>query len=402
MKLKDYDDFEEELLEEDKKEPKQQNKDGEREPSGEREAKYLEAKSEFEKNTGKTGVLKVFLTLFCCLVILIVLLTGAMIVYSRTIGRGADTEEENVTPVVSGTIVYTQEELDAKIAQVASDALIQGRNQVLLDLKGGLLDGVTVVELLRELYPDDIVVAASGKYHFVPVNKELKMNSLDPINLNILDSGEFQYLTDGKVTSHKGIDVSSHQGVIDWNLVAQDGVEFAFIRVGFRGYGSEGKLVVDEMFHTNIQQAKEAGVKVGVYMFSQAITEAELDEEVQLVLDNIASYQLDCPVVYDVEMISGNGRMNKLTPEERTNLTLRFCEKIAQAGYRPMIYHNTEMAAIRIDYAALEAYDKWYASYNRRMFFPYEFQVWQYSDKGSVQGIKTNVDMNISFAPLWE
>ena len=400
MKLRDYDDFDEELLEEDQKEP-EQKKDGEREPSGEREAKYLEAKGTFEKDTGKTGVLKVFLTLFCCLVILIVLLTGAMIVYSRTIGRESDIEE-NVTPVVSGTIVYTQEEVDAKIAQAASDALIQGRNQVLLDLKGGLLDGVTVVELLRQLYPDDIVVAAGGKYHFVPVNRELKMNSLDPINLNVLDNGEFQYLTDGKVTSYKGIDVSSHQGVIDWNLVAQDGVEFAFIRVGFRGYGSEGKLVVDEMFHTNIQQAKEAGVKVGVYMFSQATTEAELDEEVQLVLDNIASYQLDCPVVYDVEMISGNGRMNNLTPEERTNLTLRFCEKIAQAGYRPMIYHNTEMAAIRIDYAALEAYDKWYAAYNRRMFFPYEFKVWQYSDKGSVQGIKTNVDMNISFAPLWE
>ena len=400
MKLRDYDDFDEELLEEDQKEP-EQKKDGEREPSGEREAKYLEAKGTFEKDTGKTGVLKVFLTLFCCLVILIVLLTGAMIVYSRTIGRESDIEE-NVTPVVSGTIVYTQEEVDAKIAQAASDALIQGRNQVLLDLKGGLLDGVTVVELLRELYPDDIVVAAGGKYHFVPVNRELKMNSLDPINLNVMDNGEFQYLTDGKVTSYKGIDVSSHQGVIDWNLVAQDGVEFAFIRVGCRGYGSEGKLVVDEMFHTNIQQAKEAGVKVGVYMFSQATTEAELDEEVQLVLDNIASYQLDCPVVYDVEMISGNGRMNNLTPEERTNLTLRFCEKIAQAGYRPMIYHNTEMAAIRIDYAALEAYDKWYAAYNRRMFFPYEFKVWQYSDKGSVQGIKTNVDMNISFAPLWE
>lgn len=400
MKLKDYDDFEEELVEEGKKEP--EKKGAETAPAENREAKYLEAKGEFEKTEGKTSVLKVFLTLFSCLVILIVLLTGAMIVYGRFFGQSADTEEEKVAPVVSGTIVYTQEEVDAKIAQAASEALIQGRNQVLLDLKGGLLDGVTVVELLRELYPDDIVVVASGKYHFVPVNKELKMNSLDPINLNILDSGEFQYLTDGKVTSHKGIDVSSHQGVIDWNLVAQDGVEFAFIRVGFRGYGSEGKLVVDEMFHANIQQAKEAGVKVGVYMFSQATTEAELDEEVQLVLDNIASYQLDCPVVYDVEMISGNGRMNKLTPEERTALTLRFCEKIAQAGYRPMIYHNTEMAAIRINYDALEAYDKWYASYNRRMFFPYEFQVWQYSDKGSVQGIKTNVDMNISFAPLWE
>lgn len=395
MKLRDYEDFEEELLEEETEKPK-------KETAEDREEKYREAKGEFAQSPRRISVMKVFLTLFCCLVILIVLLIAAMIVYSRTIGQKEKTPGE-ATPVLSDSIVYTQEELDQKLAQAAADALQQGRNQVLLDLKGGLLDGVTVVEMLRELYTDDIVVAADGKYHFVPVNRSLKLHNLDPINLNILDNGEYQYLTDGKVTSHKGIDVSKHQGVIDWNLVAQDGVEFAFIRLGYRAYGSKGTLILDEMFHTNIQQAQAAGVKVGVYLFSQAINETEIDEEVQLVLDNIASYKLDCPVVFDVEMISGDdGRMDNLTPEERTKLTLRFCEKIEQAGYRPMIYHNTEMAAIRVDYAALEAYDKWYASYNKRIFFPYEFKIWQYSSKGSVQGIKGNVDLNISFAPLWE
>lgn len=399
MKLKDYEEFEDELIEEGRKEPGEKDEPAEEKS---REEKYIEAREDLRGGKQKISVWKVFFTLFFCLVTLILLLTAAMIVYSRTLGSRGEKEEEGTAPVTSGAIVYTQEELDQKLAQTARESLLQGRNQVLMDLKGGLLDGVTVVELLRELYPDDIVVVSGGKYHFVPVNRELKQNSLEPINLNVLESGEFQYLTDGKVTSHKGIDVSSHQGVIDWEQVAGDGVEFAFIRVGFRGYGSAGKLVVDEMFHTNIQGAKQAGVKVGVYLFSQAITEEELDEEADMVLENIAPYQLDCPVVYDVEMVSGDGRMNKLTPEERTNLTLRFCQKMEQAGYKPMIYHNTEMAAIRIDYAALEAYDKWYAAYNKRMFFPYEFKVWQYSDKGKVQGIKTAVDMNISFAPLWE
>ena len=275
-------------------------------------------------------------------------------------------------------------------------------DRVLEGIKTALSQGTTTVETLRPYYPDDIVVVSGGRFHFVPINRELKMNQLDPANLNILESGEFQYLTDGQVTSHKGIDVSSHQGEIDWNLVAQDGVEFAIIRVGFRGYGAEGRLVVDEQFENNIKGAKAAGIKVGVYFFSQAINEEEVLEEANLVLENIAPYQLDCPVVYDVEKTSAAGRMNEISVEERTNLTLLFCQTIENAGYTPMIYHNTEMGALMIDVAALEDYDKWYASYSDQMFYPYEYKIWQYSDKGRVQGINTNVDLNISFAPVWE
>ena len=104
------------------------------------------------------------------------------------------------------------------------------------------------------------------------------------------EDGEVQYMQDGQVVSHKGIDVSKHQGNIDWTKVAADGVEFAFIRVGLRGYGTEGKLVEDEYFEQNIKGALQAGIKVGVYFYSQAITDAELLEEANLVLEKVKPY----------------------------------------------------------------------------------------------------------------
>ncbi len=308
---------------------------------------------------------------------------------------------EGTTTVISDAVVYSQEELDAKIAEAVTAAQQEEANRVLNEIKASLSDGTTTVETLRPFYPNDIVVVSDGTFHFVPINWDLKLNQLDAANLQVLESGEYQYLTDGQVTSHKGIDVSSHQGDINWDLVAQDGVEFAMIRVGLRGYGKEGNLREDAKFDANIQGAQAAGIKVGVYFFSQATNDAEVLEEANLCLQKIAPYHLDCPVVYDVEMTREDGRMNNISMEERTHLTQLFCQTIENAGYRPMIYHNTQMSALKIDIAALEAYDKWYASYSEQMFYPYEYKIWQYSDKGQIQGIGGNVDMNICFEPIW-
>lgn len=372
------------------------------------------------KRRRRRSNIRVAVTLIGTLIILVAVMYGGLLLFSELKQRGeaqsaaklselegeqesklSDPDEETAVPADSKTISYSQEELDAKIAEAVASAQNAEAERVLEGIKQSLSEGTTTVETLRPYYPDEIVVVSGGRFHFVPINEELAHNQLDIANLNILETGEYQYMTDGAVTSHKGIDVSSHQGDIDWNLVAQDGVEFAFIRVGFRGYGT-GKLVEDEKFEDNIKGAKAAGVKVGVYFFSQAVTEAEVLEEASLVLEKISPYALDCPVVFDVEKVSGNGRMNTLSVEERTNLTLLFCQTIKNAGYKPMIYHNTEMGALMIDLSALEDYDKWYASYSDQMFYPYEYKIWQYSDKGNIQGIKSAVDMNISFAPVWE
>lgn len=297
---------------------------------------------------------------------------------------------------------YTQEELDAAVAEAREEASRSGQEQILAGIKAGLTAGESTVKTLRPYYPDEMVVVSNGAFHFVPINRELKLNDYTEESLNILETGELQYLENGQVVSRKGIDVSKHQGEIDWQQVAADGVEYAFIRVGLRGYGT-GKLVEDEYFEQNITGALGAGIKVGVYFYSQAVNETELLEEANFVLEKIAPYRVECPVVYDVEKVSGaEGRMNSLTVEERTNLTLLFCQTIENAGYKPMIYHNMEMGALMLDLSALEEYDKWFAYYNQDFYYPYQYEIWQYTDSGTVNGIEGPVDLNISFGPLWE
>lgn len=291
----------------------------------------------------------------------------------------------------------TQAELEEKVNQASADK----ENEILGGIKTSLLDGNTMVETLRPYYPNEIVVVSEGEFHFVPVNDELEKNTYVQENLQVLDSGEFQYLQDGNVASHKGIDVSSHQGKIDWQRVAGDGVEFAFIRTALRGYGT-GKLVEDENCEANIKGATEAGIHVGLYIFSQAVNEEELLEEANLIINSAKEYGVDGPLVIDVEKVeSSSGRMNALSVEERTNLVRLFCQTVKDAGYKPMIYYNTEMSALMVNVAEFEDYDKWYASYAETMFYPYQYEIWQYSSKGKVDGISTDVDLNISFTEFW-
>jgi len=295
-------------------------------------------------------------------------------------------------------IMYTQEEMEEKAALLAEE-----KTKELLDqLAQGVNSGQTLVETLRPLYKDKLVVASSGKYHFVPISDTLKKHNLTNENLQKAPNGELTYVQDGKVITHKGIDVSKYNGAVDWSQVAADGVEFAFIRAGIRGYGS-GKLVEDEGFEENVESAITNGIKVGVYFFSQAITPEEAVEEAQFVKQLIAPYRIECPIVIDVEKVSDSqARMNKISVEERTNAVKAFCEEIEKDGYEPMIYYNMEMAALMLDLEQLETYDKWFAYYNQDIYFPYEFKIWQYSDKGRVNGVEGNVDLNIAFEKIWE
>ena len=307
---------------------------------------------------------------------------------------GSHTEESTAEVVKT----YTQEEVDALIAEAKRQVEDEEENKILSGIRDGLTSGTTMVETLRPYYPDELVVVSNGTFNFVPINENLQKNDYVLENLNILEDGEVQYMQDGQVVSHKGIDVSKHQGNIDWTKVAADGVEFAFIRVGLRGYGTEGKLVEDEYFEQNIKGALQAGIKVGVYFYSQAITDAELLEEANLVLEKIKHYNVELPIVYDVEKVSGGkGRANDLSVEERTRLTALFCQTVQDAGYKPMIYHNMEMGTLMLDLSQLESYDKWFAYYNDELYYPYAYKVWQYTEKGAVDGINEEVDLNIWF-----
>lgn len=317
---------------------------------------------------------------------------------SIIIGEPVDKQDS-----VSGEEMVPVAQMDLKIAEAKTQVRETTIKEVQDHLRGRIQEGDSLLQAIRSLYPDELVVYSDGDYYFAPINRELKMNNLKQENVQVLENGEFQYVEDGQVTSHKGIDVSQHQAKIDWKAVARDGVEFAIIRVGFRGYGQEGKLVEDTQYKRNIEGALAAGIRVGVYFYSQATSEAEAIEEAEFVLERIKKYKITCPVVVDSELVdTAEGRMDGISAQERAQYAAAFCDRVEKAGYKSMIYHNMEVGVLKMEMPLLEKYDRWFASYSDILYFPYEYKMWQYTDKGKVSGIKGNVDLNISFVPIWE
>lgn len=200
------------------------------------------------------------------------------------------------------------------------------------------------------------------------------------------------------VSSAIGIDVSEFQGEIDWNVVKESGIEFAIIRLGYRGYGAEGRLVLDERFEQNIKGAQAAGLKTGVYFFSQAVSDKEAKEEAEFVLQTLEGRKLELPVVFDTEEIKGDtARTDENTREQFTDNCIIFCDRIEEAGYETMIYANMKWMAFTLYMEELTGYDIWYADYENTPQCPYDFSVWQYSESGSVPGIEGAVDLNVWF-----
>lgn len=313
-----------------------------------------------------------------------------------TVGREDGVKDVAAIPEKSS---YTKEEVELLVAEAREEARAEESDRILGSLKGNLTAGMAFGKALREFYPNDVVIYSGGRVRFFPIQNDLKKNTFDQTNLVKLDNGQLQYLEDGKVISHKGIDVSYHQGEIDWQAVAADGVEFAIIRVGIRGYGT-GKVVLDEMFEQNIQGALNNGIKVGVYFYSHSINQEEVEEEVNLVLEQLAPYKITGPVVYDAEKVS-KSRTSSISMEGRTAMAVTFCEAVKAAGYRPMLYLNLDTAFTVFDLTQLEQYDKWFAHYGTDMYYPYDYKIWQYSESGRVNGISSAVDLNISFEE-WE
>lgn len=307
---------------------------------------------------------------------------------------------------------YSKEDLDEEVAKAVAEATETGKNQGIAEGRQSVLNyfkvelslGNALLKTLRPLYPNELVMVSGGAYHFVPINNSLKKNEYKQDNLKVdAESGLFSYYDGDRVVSHKGIDVSKFQGKIDWQKVAGAGVEFAFIRVGNRGYGVNGKMVEDDCADQNMDGAAENGIPYGVYFFTQAINEEEMLEEANFVIEKIKDRVLKLPVVIDVERVTpADGRMNALSAEERTRLVKLFCETIEKAGHKVMIYHNLETGALMLNLEQLEQYDKWFASYSEEFYNPYAYKVWQYSPKGRVDGIDADVDLNISFSKFWE
>ena len=224
-------------------------------------------------------------------------------------------------------------------------------------------------------------------------------NPTIPPDPNPYDRNDFQYnrnnyLALQNVESYPGIDVSAHQGDIDWNAVAASGIDFAIIRLGYRGYES-GKLVEDEYAQKNLEEAKDAGLKVGAYFFSQALSIEEADQELEFMLEILGEHYLAMPLVLDWEIPTGTARSARMDARTLTDIQLHFCQKISELGYQPMIYFNWHQSENLYYLNELEEYPFWLALYQDRMTYPWRVEMWQYTNTGRVPGIAGDVDINV-------
>ena len=304
---------------------------------------------------------------------------------------------EQAAEAISDAVIYTQKEVDTMVTAAVNKAVDSADSELLQTLRGRLESGDSTMDVLRDLYPEHVVMVDSGQYYFLPLQEDLTFNTYVEENFVQEENGLVSYQEEGATLTKKGIDVSKYQGKIDWKAVKNDGIDYAIIRVGIRGY-SEGALVEDEMFRRNIEGAIANGIPVGVYFFTQALNEAEAKEEAEFVIERLRDYSLTYPVYLDVEDVKKeNCRTNALTVEERTNNAKVFLEAIAAAGYQPALYGNMKTYLLMLDLASLEQYDKWFAGYTLPIYYPYEYKMLQYSEKGKVAGIPGAVDVNICF-----
>ena len=207
------------------------------------------------------------------------------------------------------------------------------------------------------------------------------------------ENGMLRYAKSAHLT---GVDVSEHQEKIDWAAVRAAGVDFAILRIGYRGY-TEGSIQEDAYFEQNLAGAIDAGLDVGVYFFSQAMDEQEAREEARFVLDKISGYQLAYPVFFDWEKIGADARSDAMDLTSLTTVTDTFCSEIEAAGYQAGLYFNQQLGYEELHLPSLQGYTFWLAEYNDTPSFTYDFDLWQYASDGSVDGIDGDVDLNLAF-----
>lgn len=227
------------------------------------------------------------------------------------------------------------------------------------------------------------------------------VNPYDLLDPNTYDASLF-YKENGLLRygdaqkSRAGIDVSSHQQRIDWEKVKAAGVDFAIIRLGYRGY-TEGAIQLDEYYLQNMDGAETAGLDVGVYFFSQALSPEEAVEEAEFCLQWLQDCELSYPVLYDWEDIEAEARTDGMDSITLTACAKAFCQTIEEGGFRAGIYFNQTFGYQELKLPELDEYCFWLAEYNETPTFAHDFEIWQYCCDGAVDGISTDVDLNLAF-----
>lgn len=219
-------------------------------------------------------------------------------------------------------------------------------------------------------------------------------------NLVLNDRGLYEYRSGLSTLSRVGVDVSEHQGAIDWSQVRDYGIQFAYIRVGYRTT-DDGTIIKDAYFDSNFRDARAAGLDVGVYFYSQATTTDEAIQEADYAVSQLNNADLAYPIAFDLEPTNGaNNRASSLSVDQYTQIMKAFTDEVNRLGYQATVYGNTVDLA-NYDPSSLSSYALWVASYGSVPRANFDFTMWQYSNGGNLPGINTPVDMDLDLTDAY-
>ena len=312
----------------------------------------------------------------------------------------AEHADRNVPPTTSQKSGKLPKSVVAVVAGcLALNLLMMATVAVLLAAKWGQeRAGKTATETTAnphegEIYIEDGALGGMWLKEYTNVEKSTVLTD------KITDDGEFKAYNAGSIPAKTGIDVSEYQTVSDWDAVRASGVQFVMIRAGWRGY-EEGVFHEDASFRDHIEGALAAGLRVGVYFFSQAVTPGEARQEANFVLDLIADYDVTYPVVFDWEAVEGeNARTYGIQNDQLTALAKEFAAVVKANGYTPMLHFYKHLGYLQYDLSQLTDYDYWLAEPGDKPTFYYRYAMWQYKTDGVVPGVEGTVDLNMCFVP---
>lgn len=243
-----------------------------------------------------------------------------------------------------------------------------------------------------------LIKNSDGTEEWVLISPYLTKNTYDFTNMS--ETANLRRYTDnGKKISYVGVDISKHNGVVNFRSMKAAGIDYVMIRLGARGY-STGQLSLDDNFVENIEAAIDAGLDVGVYFYSQAVTLEEVTQEANFVIQNLAPYKehINYPIAFDMENVPNDkARIDGLSRDDKTTITAAFLSGVQAAGYIPMLYGNKEWLIKNIDLAKLQDFDVWLSQDENIPDYPYQYTMWQYTTTGVLNGVTGDANLNLCF-----
>lgn len=292
--------------------------------------------------------------------------------------------------------LYTQEELDEAIASAQYAGENDGAKSIKQQIMAQLGSGNTTLSMLRDLFPEDIVVGNNGRYYFYPVQNTLGLNDYAEGDFAINQDGLLLYQgTDAGVQLEQGIHVTADLGRIDWEDVAADHVDYVMIYVG--GRDADGEFQEDKRWEENLEGAHDAGLKVGVYYSLSIVSEEEAQEDADHLVELLEPYDeiIDSYAAISIRIPEDGDRTEGVTRATRTGSLQLICDTLQLAGYQPMIYESLTSMMLLTETEQLTDVARWIANDGATLYFPYTFTMWRYTMEGSVNGIDGNVPRDV-------